>query len=220
MQYYPVNLNVKNRNCLVVGGGRVGTRKVRTLLECGARVTVISPEATPELEQLAGQGQIQWHTRDYRASDLDDAFMVIGATDDQRLNRKIHQDAEMAQRLCNIADQPDLCNFILPAIMRQGDLMISVSTAGKSPAFAKHLRQQLEKQYGPEYGVLLHLMGAIRKRLLAEEHAPEAHKTLFEQLIGGGLLEMLRSEDRNNINSLLTRVLGPGFDYQALMQTR
>lgn len=220
MQYYPVNLDVKDRNCLVVGGGRVGSRKVRNLLECGARVTVISPEATPELEELAGQGQIQWHTRDYRASDLDDTFLVIGATDDQRLNRKIHQDAEMVQRLCNIADQPDLCNFILPAIMRQGDLMIAVSTGGKSPAFAKHLRHQLEKHYGPEYGALLQLMGAIRKRLLAEEHAPEAHKTLFEQLIGGGLLEMIRSDDRKNINSLLTRVLGTGFDYQALMQTK
>lgn len=220
MQYYPVNLALKDRNCLVVGGGRVGTRKVRTLLECGARVTVISPEATPELEELAGQGQIQWHTRDYRASDLDNTFLVIGATDDQRLNRKIHQDAELARRLCNIADQPDLCNFILPATMRQGDLMISVSTGGKSPAFAKHLRQQLEKHYGPEYGALLLLMGAIRKRLLAEEHAPEAHKTLFEQLIGGGLLEMIRSDDRKDINSLLTRVLGPGFDYQALMQTQ
>lgn len=220
MQYYPVNLDVKDRNCLVVGGGRVGTRKVRTLLECGARVTVISPEATPELEALAGQGQIRWHTRDYRASDLDDAFLVIGATDDQRLNLKIHQDADKAQRLCNIADQPDLCNFILPAIMRQGALMITVSTGGKSPAFAKHLRQQLEKHYGPEYGALLQLMGAIRQRLLAEEHAPEAHKTLFEQLIGGGLLEMIRSDDRKKINSLLTRVLGPGFDYQALMQPR
>lgn len=220
MQYYPVNLDVKDRNCLVVGGGRVGTRKVRTLLECGARVTVISPEATPELEALAGQGQIRWHTRDYRASDLDNAFLVIGATDDQRLNLKIHQDADKAQRLCNIADQPDLCNFILPAIMRQGALMITVSTGGKSPAFAKHLRQQLEKHYGPEYGALLQLMGAIRKRLLAEEHAPEAHKTLFEQLIGGGLLEMIRSDDRKKINSLLTRILGPGFDYQALMQPR
>jgi precorrin-2 dehydrogenase/sirohydrochlorin ferrochelatase len=218
MQYYPVNLDVKDRNCLVVGGGRVGTRKVRTLLECGARVTVISPEATPELEALAGQGKIQWYTRDYQGSDLDDTFLVIGATDDQRLNRKIHQDAETAQRLCNIADQPDLCNFILPAIIRQGDLMIAVSTAGKSPAFAKHLRQQLEKQYGPEYGAFLQLMGAIRKRLLAEEHAPEAHKTLFEQLIEGGLLEMIRSDDRKGINGLLTRVLGPGFDYQMLMQ--
>ncbi|MGD9008223.1 MAG: bifunctional precorrin-2 dehydrogenase/sirohydrochlorin ferrochelatase [Desulfobacteraceae bacterium] len=220
MQYYPVNLDVKERNCLVVGGGRVGTRKVKTLLACGARVTVISPEATPELEALAGQGRIQWRTRDYQASDLDDTFLVIGATDDQRLNRKIHHDAEMVQRLCNIADQPDLCNFILPAIMRQGDLMITVSTGGKSPAFAKHLRQQLEKDYGPEYGALLQLMGAIRKRLLAEAHAPEAHKPLFEQLIAGGLLEMIRSDDRININSLLTRVLGPGFDYQALMQTQ
>jgi precorrin-2 dehydrogenase/sirohydrochlorin ferrochelatase len=220
MTYYPVNLDVNDRNCLVVGGGRVGTRKVRTLLACGARVTVISPEATPELEALAGQGQIQWHTRDYRVSDLDDTFLVIGATDDQRLNRKIHRDAETAQRLCNIADQPDLCNFILPAIMRQGDLMITVSTGGKSPAFAKHLRQQLEKHYGPEYGAVLQLMGAIRKRLLAEAHAPEAHKPLFEQLIAGGLLEMIRSDDRTNINSLLSRVIGPGFDYQALMQTQ
>ncbi len=220
MQYYPVNLDVKDRHCLVVGGGRVGTRKVRTLLACGARVTVISPEATPELETLAGKGQIQWRRRDFRASDLDNAFLVIGATDHQRLNRKIHQDAEMAQRLCNIADKPDLCNFILPAIIRQGDLMITISTGGKSPAFAKHLRQQLEKHYGPEYGALLQLMGAVRKRLLAEEHAPEAHKTLFEQLIAGGLLEMIRTDDRKGINDLLTRVLGPGFDYQSLMQTR
>lgn len=198
----------------------MGTRKVRTLLECGARVTVISPEATPELAALAGQGRIQWHTRDYRASDLDNTFLVIGATDDQRLNHKIHHDAEMAQRLCNIADQPDLCNFILPAVMRRGNLMITVSTGGKSPAFAKHLRQQLEKQYGPEYDTLLQLMGAIRKQLLAEAHAPEAHKPLFEKLIGGGLLEMIRSNDPKNINGLLTRVLGPGFDYQALMQTQ
>jgi precorrin-2 dehydrogenase/sirohydrochlorin ferrochelatase len=218
MQYYPVNLDVKNRNCLVVGGGRVGTRKVRTLLECGAQVTLISPEATPELEALAGQGRIQWRTRDYRASDLDDTFLVIGATDDQGLNRQIHQDAESAQRLCNIADQPDLCNFILPAVMRQGDLMITISTGGKSPAFAKHLRQRIEKEYGPEYSVLLQLMGAIRKRLLAEAHAPEAHKPLFEQLIGEGLLEMIRSDDRKNINDLLVRVLGPGFDYRALLQ--
>ncbi len=219
MPYYPVNLDVNHRNCLVVGGGRVGTRKVRTLLACGARVTVISPEATPELEALAGQGRIQWHRRNYRTSDLDDTFLVIGASDDQRLNRNIHQDAEMAQRLCNIADQPDLCNFILPAIVRQGDLMLTISTGGKSPAFAKHMRQQLENHFGPEYGAFLKLMGAIRNRLLAEEHAPEAHKTLFEQLIAGGLLELIRSNDEKGINNLLTRVLGPGFDYQSLVQT-
>ena len=219
MPYYPVNLDVNHRNCLVVGGGRVGTRKVRTLLACGARVTVISPEVTPELEALAEQGRIQWHRRNYRTSDLDDTFLVIGASDDQRLNRNIHQDAEMARRLCNIADQPDLCNFILPAIVRQGDLMIAISTGGKSPAFAKHMRQQLENHFGPEYGAFLKLMGAIRNRLLAEEHAPEAHKTLFEQLIAGGLLELIRSDDEKGINNLLTRVLGPGFDYQSLVQT-
>jgi len=220
MRYYPVNLDVQNRSCLVVGGGRVGTRKVTTLLACGAHVTVISPAVTPELEAMAEQKQIIWLTRDYRSSDLDQTFLVIGATDDQALNRQIHKDADKAQRLCNIADQPDLCNFILPAFIRQGDLMIAVSTAGKSPAFAKHLRRQLEKQYGPEYGQFLTLMGAIRKKLLRQAHAPEAHKPLFEQLIDGGLLEKIKAHDQHGIDGLLVQILGPEFIYRELMETR
>jgi precorrin-2 dehydrogenase/sirohydrochlorin ferrochelatase len=220
MRYYPVNLDVQKRSCLVVGGGRVGTRKVKTLLACKAHVTVISPAVTPELAAMAEQKQIIWLTRNYRSSDLDQTFLVIGATDDQALNQQIHQDAENAQRLCNIADQPDLCNFILPAFIRQGDLMIAVSTAGKSPAFAKHLRRQLEKQYGPEYGQFLTLMGAVRKKLLAQAHAPEAHKPLFEQLIDCGLLEKIKAHDQHGIDRLLTRILGPEFIYQELMETR
>ena len=218
MRYYPVNLDVKNRSCLVVGGGRVGTRKVKTLRECGAQVTVISPAVTPELAEMAKHKQIIWLTRDYRSSDLNHTFLVIGATDDQALNQQIHRDAENAQRLCNIADQPDLCNFILPAFIRQGDLMIAVSTAGKSPAFAKHLRRQLEKQYGPEYGHFLTLMGAIRKRLLTQAHAPEAHKPLFEQLIDSGLLEKIKADDQQGVDGLLAQILGPEFVYQELME--
>lgn len=220
MRYYPVNLNIKNRSCLVVGGGRVGTRKVKTLLECGAQVTVISPEVSRELEELTRQKRIHWHRRDYRSSDLEHIFLVIGATDDQQQNQQIHQDAEKAKRLCNIVDQPDLCNFILPAFIRQGDLMIAISTAGKSPAFAKHLRRQLTEQFGPEYGRLLNLMGAIRQKLLAQDHAPEAHKPLFEQLIGGGLLEMITAEDEQAIDGLLNQILGPEFEFKELMETK
>ncbi len=204
---------------MVVGGGQVGTRKVGTLLQCGAEVTVISHEATPELAEMAEQGLIDLQLRDYSTSDLNKMFLVIGATDDQALNRKVHQDAEAAQRLCNIADQPDLCNFVLPSIINQGNLSIAISTAGKSPAFAKFLRRKLQGQFGPEYGVMLDLMGAVRSRLLAEEHAPEQHKPLFNQLINGGLLEMIKTEDRQGINALLATVLGPDFTYETLMET-
>ena len=218
MRYYPVYLDIKGRSCLVVGGGQVGTRKVLTLLKCGAKVRVISPEVTPKLADLAEQGSIDLIRRDYRNSDLDKVFLVIGATDDQALNRQIHRDAEAVQRLCNIADQPALCNFVLPSIVNYGDLSIAVSTAGKSPAFAKHLRRQLEGQFGPEHGRMLDLMGAIRKRLLAEEHAPEAHKPLFEQLIQSGLLEMIKAKDHHRINTLLKEVLGPDYQYDQLMK--
>lgn len=217
MRYYPVCLDIKNRPCLVVGGGRVGSRKVNTLLACGAAVTVISPETTDELRALAEKGRIILKQRAYRATDQEGVFLVIGATDDQALNSRVHADAETTGRLCNIADQPRHCNFVLPAIVTQGDLMIAISTAGNSPAFAKHLRRQLQAQFGPEYGIFLDLMGAARRKLLQQAHAPEAHKPLFERLIAQGLLEMIRNENRRQINQLLVQVLGPDFTYEALM---
>jgi precorrin-2 dehydrogenase / sirohydrochlorin ferrochelatase len=218
MRFYPICLDIKNRNCLVVGGGQVGTRKVRTLLACGARVVVVSPEATAELVETARQGRLVLKQRGYRGSDLDGVFLVIGATDDDSLNRQVHQDAEHAGKLCNIADQPHLCNFVLPALIAQDDLIIAISTSGKSPAFAKHLRRRLQAQFGPEYGRFLDLMGAVRARLLAIEHAPEAHKPLFEELIESGLLDLIRSDDINGINQVLARVLGPDFRYQELIK--
>jgi precorrin-2 dehydrogenase/sirohydrochlorin ferrochelatase len=218
MHYYPVCLDLKNRPCLVVGGGQVGTRKVLTLLQCGAQVTVVSLEVTAELAQLAQQGQIRIKLRDYRTTDLDSAFLVIGATDDQEQNRRVHQDAEAAQRLCNIADQPELCNFVLPAVICQGDLIIAISTSGRSPAFAKYLKQRLQREFGPEYSQFLNLMGAIRSRLLVAEHAPEAHKPLFENLIQNNLLELIKADDRSGINALLKKVLGPGYLYEELME--
>ena len=220
MRYYPVCLDIKDRPCLVVGGGQVGTRKVGNLLKCGARVTVVSPEVSNELTALAEQGKIIVKARGYRSSDLETAFMVIGATNDQTLNQRIHDEAERAGRLVNIADQPVLCNFVLPSIISQGDLIIAISTSGRSPAFAKYLKEQLRDQFGPEYGRFLDLMGAIRERLLAAEHAPEAHKPLFEGLIRSGLLEMIRTGNGTAIDALLDAVLGPGFTYAQLIEPK
>jgi precorrin-2 dehydrogenase/sirohydrochlorin ferrochelatase len=216
MQYYPIHLDIQNRQCLIVGGGAVGTRKVNTLLECGARVTVVSPEPTPQLTRLASEGSITLEKRDYRSDDITGMFLVIGATDDESLNRRVSKDAERAHILCNIADRPEVCNFILPSIVRRGDLVITVSTSGKSPALAKHLRQKLEAQFGREYADFLLLMGTIRKKLLSQAHAPEAHKDLFHKLIDSNLIELMQAGKTEEINSLLYKILGEGYNIEEL----
>ncbi|UCH23324.1 MAG: bifunctional precorrin-2 dehydrogenase/sirohydrochlorin ferrochelatase [Deltaproteobacteria bacterium] len=218
MRYYPVYLDIQNRKCLVVGGGSVGTRKVKTLLKCGAKVTVISPNVSAQLKELAKVGSVTLIQRSYHSADLDEMFLVIGATDDAKLNRQISSDAERLNMLCNIADRPQDCNFILPSIINRGDLIISISTSGKSPALAKKLRKRLEGQFGEEYAVFLQLMGEIRKKLLSQAHEPEAHKQIFKQLINKGLVEMIRENKTADINSLLYRILGEGYEYEHLLK--
>jgi precorrin-2 dehydrogenase/sirohydrochlorin ferrochelatase len=217
MRYYPVQLDIRGRACLVVGGGTVGTRKAETLAACGGRVTVVSAEATAALQQMAAEGRVALALRNYNETDLEGIFLVIGATDDEALNRRISADAEARRILCNIADRPEICNFILPSILRRGDLVITFSTSGQSPAFAKKLRQRLEAQFGEEYGVFLEVMGAIRRRLIARQQTPEAHKHLFEALIESDLLELIRTGRRDEADVLLERFLGSGFRIQDLL---
>ena len=217
MRYYPAYLDIQKRKCLVVGGGPVGTRKVKMLLKCGASVTVISPVVSEQLKNLADSGAINLQVRSYQSADLAGIFLVIGATDDENLNRQISEDANRLNLLCNIADRPQDCNFILPSIVSRGDLTISISTSGKSPALAKKLRKILEDQFGEEYAVALQLMGAIRKKLLRRSHEPEAHKELFEQLINSGLADMIRNNQTADIDTLLLEVLGEGYAFDDLI---
>ena len=219
MTYYPVNLDIRSRNCLVVGGGSVGTRKANTLLQCGAVVTVVGPAISKKLQALGGQKDLFIKSRGYRTSDLDGMFLVIGATDNEDLNRRISQDAGQRNILCNIADQPERCNFILPAVIRRGDLVIGISTSGHSPAMSKHLRKVLEKQFGEEYADFLKLMGAIRHQLLNQSRAPASHKVVFEELIRSELLDLVRDNRLEEIDDLLQRVLGSNYRYADLMKT-
>ena len=197
----------------------MGTRKAMTLLDCGAKVTDVSTDVTEQLLKLADHGSIILKKRPYKTSDLDGKFLVIGATNNEESNRQIHADAELLGILCNIADRPESCNFILPSIVNRGDLVISISTSGKSPAFAKKLRKDLERDFGNEYAEFLKLMGAIRKILLAQNHEPEAHKHLFEQLISRGLIELIRDRKTTDINHLLFEILGEGYIFEELMET-
>ena len=219
MKYYPVHLDIQNRKVLVVGGGSVGTRKVKTLLDCGARVTVVSPEVSRQLRELAASGDIILAERSYQSEDLTGVFVVIGATDDETLNQQISSDADRLNTLCNIADRPEVCNFILPSIVQRDDLVITISTSGQSPALAKKLRKTLENQFGEEYGTLLQLMGAIRKKLLQQAHKPEAHKPLFEQLINSDLIVMIQAGKTEEIDALLFDILGEGYNFEELMRS-
>jgi precorrin-2 dehydrogenase/sirohydrochlorin ferrochelatase len=217
MKYYPVCLDIRDRHCLVVGGGAVASRKVKTLLACGARVTVVSPQASETIQRLQAEGIIDYIQRAYRQSDQNNKFLVFGATDDEELNARISQDAEKHNTLCNIADRPAVCNFILPAIIEQGDLLLAISTSGQSPAMAKRLRRQLADQFGPEYADFLTLMGAIREKLLAQQHAPEEHKPIFNQIIDSPIIDYLKNARFDQVDAVLIEILGEGFDYQTLM---
>lgn len=217
MKYYPVFLDINGQNCLVVGGGGVGTRKAISLVESGAKVTVVSPVVTERLQSLARQAVINLKKRAYRSSDVDGMFLVIGATDREHLNRQINRDAEHLNMLCNIADRPEVCNFILPSIVQRGDLVMAISTSGQSPAFAKKLRKDLEVQFGDEYTMFLRLMGGIRSVLLREKHAPEEHKPIFNQIIQSGIIDLIKTKQTKEIDTLLLDILGEGFFFDDLV---
>ncbi|MBF0234511.1 MAG: bifunctional precorrin-2 dehydrogenase/sirohydrochlorin ferrochelatase [Desulfamplus sp.] len=219
LKYYPICLDVVGKNCLVVGGGNVGARKALTLARCGAYVTVISPLFSDKFAKNINitDTTIQCIKKNYDINDLNSIFLVIGATDNMQLNRRIAQDAHKRDILCNIADFPEGSSFVLPSIVQRGDLVITLSTSGNSPALAKKLRKDLELQFGQEYASFLNLMGRIRKMLLAENNSTEANALIFRELVNSNLLEKIASGDEAGIESILEQILGSHFKTKYFM---
>jgi precorrin-2 dehydrogenase/sirohydrochlorin ferrochelatase len=181
--YYPVFLNVQGKHCLVVGGGAVATRKVQGLLEAGAAVTVVSPTLTDDLSMLAHDGVIQHAARPFRDDDVKGCALVIGATDQPAVNDAVYAACQRHGVWVNIVDVPAACDFIAPAVVRRGALQIAISTSGHSPTLAKRIRQQLERQYGPEYADLLAWLGEERARIRQEIADPAARMTRYARLV-------------------------------------
>ena len=184
--FYIACLKLKGRRCVVIGGGDMGLEKSEGLLACGGDVTVISPDAGPELEALAAEGSITWEERDYAGpEDLEAVFIVIACTDSTETNIQIYEDAEKRAMLVNIVDVPPLCNFILPAIVRTGPLAIAISTAGASPALAKRMKREIGELFGEEYAQLAIMLNETRGWAKGTLPTYQDRKAFFEEIVNG-----------------------------------
>jgi precorrin-2 dehydrogenase len=166
--YFPAFLDLRGRRCLVVGGGEIGERKARALLDCGARVTLVSPSVTPGLAALAAGGRLVHRARPFRRSDPRGCALAVAATGDPCVDRVVAAAARRWRALVNVVDRPQRCDFIVPAVLRRGELQIAVSTGGRSPAIAREIRRRLERFFGPEYGELISRAGEARNRARAK----------------------------------------------------
>lgn len=218
MMFYPVNLNVAGRVCLVVGGGTVALRKIRSLLACDACVKVISPQSVVEIEELALAGDIVLERRGYLAGDLKGVFMVFAVTDQPKVQQMIDVEASRCVVLLNSADDPEACDFHVPAQVRRGDLLITVSTGGASPALSRKIRMQLEEEFGPEYGLVVELFARIRDVVVPGAGSSEDHKDLFRKLLSLDIVEHTVRGDWQAVRAILQQFLPPGVDQEHILE--
>lgn len=210
MRYYPLLLDLTAVRCLVVGAGEVGLRKVEGLLPCGpARITVLdpAPAGSALAVLLARHPEITYEQRPFTDTDLQGMQLVFACTSSQSVNAMIGQACRRLGILCNMADAPEEGSFVLPASVTRGDLTISVSTSGASPALARVIRQELEIRYGPEYETMTRLLACIRPALLALGQASSENREVFRRLAASALPEMFRMNDRAACERLLAAVL-------------
>jgi precorrin-2 dehydrogenase / sirohydrochlorin ferrochelatase len=204
--FYIACLRLTGRRCVVIGGGQIGLEKVEGLLACDGRVTLIAPEAVPELEELSREGSIEWERREYAgAGDLEGVFIAIAATSDTDVNIRVYEDAERRAMLVNVVDVPPLCNFILPAIVRTGPLAIAISTAGASPALAKRIKSEIAASFGEPYARLAELLNEVRGWAKGTLPTYQDRKEFFESIVNGDPdpVELLRAGDEQAVRDLI-----------------
>jgi precorrin-2 dehydrogenase / sirohydrochlorin ferrochelatase len=192
VKLFPLFLKLDHRPCLVVGAGAVALEKIEALLSCGARVRVVSPEAVPAVQLLSDAGKVEWLARRFAPEDLADSLLVIAATSDRAVNRAVFEEASRRSILCNTVDDPPLCDFFFASVVERGDLQVAISTAGKSPALAQRLRQEIDRELAPDLGRWLRDLGELRREALEEMPPGEPRKALLHEL---ARREVCRAED-------------------------
>ena len=203
-KYYPILLNIQDKKCLVVGGGNVAWRKVCSLKDAGARVTVVSPEFCPEMEKESGIERIQ---QKYDEGFLNGVLVVVASTDDEEVNKKVYYDAVKRGILVNVVDRPEFCSFIVPATISRGDLNISISTGGASPALARNIRENLEKQFGDEYGEFAKLLSETRRKILSEISNESIRRDILQRIAGLDMLEIIKQKGIAEAKKKILRII-------------
>lgn len=208
MGYYPIFLDMSDRPCLVIGGGPVAERKVEALLAVGARVTVVSPVATVRLESWAREGRIRLVARMYRLGDLDGYALAFAATDEGAVNGAVAGEGRAAGVWVNAADDPAHCDFILPSVLRRGDLVVAVATGGASPALSRAVREELEAYFTEDYAVLVEVVAEVRREL--RERARVPHAEAWRRALDGDLRRLIAEGRREEAKGWLLWRLGAG----------
>lgn len=193
---FPILVSLAGKKVVVIGGGAIAERKIRTVLDCGAFVTVISPELTEGLSNLASDHKFIYLKRAYRKGDLTGANLAFAAVDDKEVSREIASEAMQRNVLLNVVDQPDHCSFIMPAVVRRGLLTLAVSTSGASPAWARNIRNRLSGEYGDEYIRLLDALAQIREYCMRAIEDPIRRREILLRMADESLLELARSHNR------------------------
>ncbi len=205
MKLYPINLNVNNKLCVVIGGGNVARRKIESLLEAGAQVKVVSSEFGVRSSEFMNLEIVE---RPYRYGDLVGAFLAIAATDDEEVNKQIAQEAKEQNVLLNVVDVPQLSDFYVPSVVRRGDLAISISTSGKYPALSKKLRKELEAQFGVEYGQYLEIMGQARNKVISKFADVNKRKEVLQEILKMPLIELVKQGKTEEAMKRIERIVG------------
>lgn len=202
--YYPICLNLQGKRCLVVGGGAVAARKAASLVEAGAEVVAVSPDVCDELARREDVTVVQ---RPWQESDLDDAFLVIAATDDRLLNERVARAARRRRVLCNVVDDAGLSDFIVPAAMRRGALLVTVSTSGALPALARSIREELEDRFGPDYAEYLEIVGQMREDIVGSVPDEHARREIFERFADSKFIASVRGIGKDDLRRVLEKVV-------------
>ena len=203
--YYPIFIDVENRDVVIVGGGAVCARKAETMMRYGANVTVVAPEVTDEIAKWAKSGRLQVKRKEYEEADLDGASIVIASTDDESINGRVARDCRRRKIPVNVVDVTHLCEFIVPAIVEQGSVQLAVSTGGKSPALARTLKEDLQKFVGPEYAEINDLLGTLRPSAKKVLPTDVDRKRFFDGIIALGVVDMVRSGKRRQAYEAIAR---------------
>jgi phosphoadenosine phosphosulfate reductase len=208
VSYYPVFLDLAHRPVVVVGGGKVAVQKAAGLIAAGADVTVVSPDLDETLAGWHAGKRLAWIARHYHDGDLEGAFLAITTTEDRAANRAVWEEAQRRRIPINAADDPTNCSYILPAIHRDGDLVVAVSTGGKAPAVAMRVRDQVAAVLSGGYGRYLDLLGAMRHRVFARYDTFEERRQVWHRIARSSALDLVRSGDEAGAEDLIHHVIG------------